>query len=228
MPRYLPKRRGLLWTLVAVVVLIVLAVIVIVLVPSVIIAGSTRSHIVSSPQAAPAATVVIVPGARVYADGTPSPMLVDRLDTAVELYKLGKVKKVLVSGNNGPGGNRQVDVMLQYCLDHGIPAQDVFTDYQGFDTYDTMYRARDVFQVKDALIATQDYHLPRAVYIARTLGIDATGVSANIQPYSQWVSAVREWPARVKAFFELHLTKPKPQDLGPVTPIDGDGQASRA
>ena len=88
-----------------------------------------------------------------------------------------------------------------------------------------MYRARDVFKVTDALVVTQEFHLPRAVYIARTLGLDATGVPADIQPYTgEWRFALREWPARVKAFFQLHVTKPGPRFLGPAIPIDGDGR----
>ncbi len=227
MPRYLRTRRRLLWILVAVSVLVV-ALALAVLVPDLVMTRSARRHIVAGPQDAPAAEVAIVLGARVYPDGTPSPMLADRLATGVELYKVGKVDKLLMSGDHGTTTYDEVNVMLRYCLDRGVPDEDVFTDHAGFDTYDTMYRARDVFKVTDALVVTQDFHLPRAVYIARSLGLDATGVVADIQPYTnEWRFALREWPARVKAFFQLHVTKPGPRFLGPAIPIDGDGRLTR-
>jgi SanA protein len=227
MPRYLRTRRRLLWILVAVSVLVV-ALALAVLVPDLVMTRSARSHIAAGPQDAPAAKVAIVLGARVYPDGTPSPMLADRLATGVELYRLGKVDKLLMSGDHGTTTYDELKVMLRYCLDRGVPDEDVFTDHAGFDTYDTMYRARDVFKVTDALVVTQDFHLPRAVYIARTLGLDATGVVADIQPYvREWRFALREWPARVKAFFQLHVAKPGPRFLGPAIPIDGDGRLTR-
>jgi SanA protein len=118
--------------------------------------------------------------------------------------------------------------MLRYALDQGVPEEDVFTDHAGFSTYDTMYRARDVFKVTSALVVTQGFHLARAVYTARSLGLDATGVQADIQPYAnEWRFAVRDWLARAKAFFQLHVTKPEPRFLGPAIPIDGDGRATR-
>ncbi len=182
----------------------------------------------AGPQDAPAAKVAIVLGAGVYEDGTPSPMLADRLATGVELYKLGKVDKLLLSGDHGTTTYDEVNAMLRYCLDRGVPDEDVFTDHAGFDTYDTMYRARDVFKVTDALVVTQDFHLPRAVYTARSLGLEATGVIADIQPYTgEWRFALREWPARMNAFLQLQVTKPGPRFLGPALPIDGDGRITR-
>ena len=103
-------------------------------------------------------------GAGLLPNGTPSLMLADRLDTGVNLYKLGKVKKLLLSGDPA-----QVKVMLQYALARGIPDPDIFTDFAGLDTYDTMYRAANVYQVKSALVVTQAFHVARAVYTARAL-----------------------------------------------------------
>ena len=209
-------------------VLLILAVIVVVLVTSLVTTQSAGSHIVAGAQDAPKAKVAIVLGALVYADGTPSPMLADRLATGVALYKQGTVQKLLLSGDHGQTTYDEVNVMLQYCLYQGIPQEDLFEDHAGFDTYSTMYRARDVFKVTDCLVVTQGFHLPRAVYIARTLGLDATGVVADLRPYpNEWRFALREWPARVKSFFQLHVTKPEPRYLGPVIPIDGDGRATR-
>jgi SanA protein len=155
-------------------------------------------------------------------------MFADRLETGVELYKLGKVDKLLLSGDHGRKNYDEVNAMLSYCLARGVPDEDVFTDHAGFDTYDTMYRARDVFKVSEALVVTQSFHLPRAVETARALGLQATGVVADIQPYiSEWRFALREWPARLNACFQLYVTKPGPRFLGPEIPIDGDGRATR-
>jgi SanA protein len=228
MPRFKFKRRPVLWTIVAVIVLLILALLVVVLATSLVITSSAGSHIVKSAQDAPKAKVAIILGALVYTDGTPSPMLGDRLATGVALYKAGKVQKLLLSGDHGQTTYDEVNAMRKYCLAQGVLDQDIFMDHAGFDTYETMYRARDVFKVTDCLVVTQGFHLPRAVYIARTLGLDATGVVADLQPYAnEWRFSLREWPARVKAYFQLHVTHPKPRYLGPVIPIEGDGRATQ-
>jgi SanA protein len=184
-------------------------------------------HTAASVEQAPNAQVAIVLGARVYPDGSPSPMLADRLDTAVQLYKLGKVNKLLLSGDHGQTHYDETNSMRRYVLARGVPAEDIFMDHAGFSTYDSMYRARDVFKVKDALVVTQGFHLDRAVYTARKLGLDATGVSADLHPYdTQLQATVRDWLARCKAFFDLNATHPLPRYLGPVIPIDGDGRAT--
>ncbi|MCX8033253.1 MAG: YdcF family protein [Thermoleophilia bacterium] len=189
---------------------------------------AARKHIVSDLSQAPEAQCAIVLGAKVYPDGTPAPMLADRLETGIKLYEIGKVKKLLLSGDHGQATYDEVNVMLEYVLARGVPSEDVFTDHAGFDTYDTMYRARDVFQVRTALVVTQAFHLPRAVYTARTLGLEATGVAADIQPYTDELqNRAREWLARVKAALELHITHPKPKYLGSPIPIEGDGRSTR-
>ena len=189
---------------------------------------SADPHVVSSVDEVPQAQAAIVLGARVYDDGTLSPMLADRMQTGVLLYKSGKVKKLLLSGDHGQTTYDEVNAMLRYALDRGVPAEDVFTDHAGFNTYDTMYRARDVFQVRSAIVVTQGFHLSRAVYTARSLGLEATGVPADIQPYgNEWRFAMRDWLARAKAFMELNITHPGPRFLGPVIPIEGDGRATR-
>jgi len=199
-----------------------------VLIPNLIVTRSAADHIVAAPAEAPQAQVAIVLGAKVYDNGTPAPMLTDRLETGIALYKLGKVDKLLLSGDHGQTDYDEVNTMLDYVLARGVPDEDVFTDHAGFSTYDTMYRARDVFQVTTALIVTQGFHLARAVYTARALGLEATGVAADIQPYAdERRFAMRDWLARVKAFVQLHITHPEPRYLGPLIPIDGDGRATR-
>jgi SanA protein len=194
---------------------------------NVIIRVDGHRHSVDSAEQAPAAEVAIVLGARVHPDGTPYPMLADRLDTGIALYKLGKVKKLLLSGDHGTTHYDETNAMRKYVLARGIPEEDVFMDHAGFSTYDTMYRARDVFQVTTALVVTQGFHLDRAVYTARRLGLEATGVPADIQVYSnEFKYTVRDWLARCKALLDLSLLHPLPRFLGPQIPITGDGRAT--
>ena len=140
-------------------------------------------HRVDGPSNAPSAEVAIVLGAKVWPGGAPSSMLEDRLRTGIELYRPGRVDKLLLSGDHGQSTYDEVNAMRQFVLYRGVPPEDVFMDHAGFSTYDTMYRARDVFQVRDALVVTQGFHLERAVYTARALGMDATGVAADLRPY---------------------------------------------
>ncbi len=221
------RARIVIWSCIALAALVLLAGLA-VLLPNLIITQSADDRIVQDPEDAPYAQVAIVLGAKVYASGTPAPMLADRIDTAIALYKLDKVDKILLSGDHGQKTYDEVNAMLEYVRARGVPDEDIFTDHAGFSTYDTMYRARDVFEVTDALVVTQEFHLARAVYTARALGLEAIGVVADIQPYAnERRFAMRDWLARVKAFIQLHVTKPLPRYLGPVIPIDGDGRATR-
>jgi len=220
-------RRIALWSLIAAGVVVVLAGLA-VLIPNLVITRSAETYIAPYPEKAASAQVAIVLGARVYQSGLPSPMLTDRLETGIALYKLGKVDKLLLSGDHGQTDYDEVNVMLDYVLARGVPDEDVFTDHAGFSTYETMYRARDVFKVKTAVVVTQEFHLARAVYTARALGLEATGMAADIQPYAnERRFAMRDWLARVKAMIQLHITHPEPRYLGPAIPINGDGRATR-
>ncbi len=213
------RTRIVLWATASAAALVV-AVAGMVLTTNLVISRAAAGHIARIPQEAPHAQVAIVLGARVYESGVPSPMLKDRLDTAVALYRLGKVEKLLLSGDHGHKSYDEVNAMLAYVVAQGLPDEDVFTDHAGFSTYDTMYRARDVFKVTTALVVTQRFHLSRAVYTGRELGLDATGVVADLQAYSsERRFAIRDWLAQVKAFFQLHVTHPKPRFLGPAHPI---------
>jgi SanA protein len=154
-------------------------------------------------------------------------MLADRLETGVQLYRLGKVGKLLLSGDHGDISYDEVNVMRTYVLERGVPAEDIFMDHAGFSTFDTMYRARHVFRVTNALVVTQEFHLARAVYTAQALGLDAAGVSADRRPYAGTNRLrLREWFARCKAFAQLHLLRSGPRALGPEIPITGDGTAT--
>ena len=169
---------------------------------------------------------ILVLGAGVRNDGTPSHMLEDRLKTAIELYRAGVAPKLLMSGDHGQKEYDEVNVMRQYALDAGVPSEDIFMDHAGFSTYDSMYRARDVFLAKRILVVTQTYHLPRALYIAKAFGIEAEGVGADLRQYAgQAGRDLREVAARVKDF-GYALFKPQPVCLGEEIPVSGNGEAT--
>lgn len=173
--------------------------------------------------AAPEADAVLVLGAKVYADGTPSPTLQDRLDAGYQLYLTGKVDKILVSGDHGQVDYDEVEVMKNYLLEKGVPREDIFMDHAGFDTYDSMYRARDIFEVESVIISTQQFHISRAVYIARRLGLEAYGLPSSDREQGRIYNNLRESLAKVKAFFDIEFFQREPRVLGDVIPISGDG-----
>jgi len=184
-----------------------------------------RAHIRQSEEVQPAQAVIVL-GALVFADGSVSHMVQDRLLTAHDLYRSGKVNKILITGDHGQVEYDEVNTMRRYLERLGVPPQDIFMDHAGFDTYDSMYRARDVFQVKDAVVVTQRFHLPRALWIARQLDLEVQGVVADRRAYygAEYYD-YREMAARVKAFGEVLLHR-RPVFLGPVIPISGDGRAT--
>lgn len=172
------------------------------------------------------ADCVIVPGALVR-DNSPSPMLQDRLDLALLVYETGKTDRILVSGDHGRPDYDEVNVMRQYLLDQGVPPEHIFMDHAGFDTYATLYRARDVFLVKKAIVVTQDFHLRRALYIGEALGLDLQGVASDPRIYPRATYyRFREYAARLKAFAECHILKAQPAYLGETIPITGSGLAT--
>lgn len=178
-----------------------------------------------SPDSVETYQTAIVLGAKVNNDD-PSDILEDRLLTGLELYQDGKVEKILVSGDNGQIEYNEVGAMRDYLLEKGVSGEDIFMDHAGFDTYDTMYRAKEIFKVEDAIIVTQNFHLPRAIYIARALDIDAVGVSADRQTYVYIdLYERREKLAQVKAFLNV-IFHSKPKFLGDPIPITGDGVES--
>ena len=186
---------------------------------------TTASFILSPEQAAKQEDVdcILVLGCKVKDNGVPSDMLNDRLRRGVELYHLGAASKLLMTGDHGREGYDEVDAMKQYAVDEGISSSDVFMDHAGFSTYESMYRAKEIFQTKKIIIVTQEYHLYRAIYIARALGLDAYGVSSDYRNYSGQTSReVREILARVKDF-ATSLFQPLPTYGGETIPIFGDG-----
>lgn len=169
---------------------------------------------------------ILVLGAAVRPDGTPSKALQARLDTGIRLYKAGAAKKLLLSGDNGQTNYNEVESMKDYVLAAGVPSEDIFLDHAGFSTYESMYRARDVFKVKKPIIVTQKYHEYRALFTARMLGLHPIGVPCSTSTISKSSDQnVREYLARCKAVFQC-IAKPKPTFLGSAIPISGNGTAS--
>jgi SanA protein len=170
-------------------------------------------------EGAPARDVAIVFGAGVWPDGTLSHVLADRVETAVRLYEAGKVRKLLMTGDNRRADYNEPAHMRDYALAQGVPAEDIVLDYAGRRTYASCYRARHIFDVTGAILVTQSYHLDRALFTARNLGIDAVGVAADRRDYvyieGYWW---RELLATTLAWWEVKITRPRPI-LGEKLPI---------
>lgn len=171
---------------------------------------TTRSSIVSAEEAASyQADCIVVLGASVLPDGTPSNILRDRLDDAIALYFTDAAPKILMSGDNGTASYNEVHAMKAYAIEQGVPSEDVFCDHAGFSTYESMYRATHVFGAQRIIVATQTYHLYRALYAAHGLGMQAVGVPADYREYAKqsWYD-LREIPARTKDFFKTLVKAP--------------------
>ena len=187
---------------------------------------STEKYILTAQEASEldSADCILVLGAGV--DGTRlSDMLADRVNTGIDLYKSGAAPKILMSGDHGRENYDEVNAMKSYAIENEVPSSDIFMDHAGFSTYESMYRARDVFKAKKIIIITQKYHLYRAIYIARYLGLDAYGVDGQIRNYTvdtNLYNTFREFAARNKDFIYVRLN-PEPTYLGEVIPISGDG-----
>ena len=169
---------------------------------------------------------IIVLGCKVKEDGTPSDMLKDRMKKAIQLYEMGVAPKILMSGDHGQTNYNEVMTMKQYAIDAGVPSEDIFMDHAGFSTYETMYRAKEVFGVESAVVVTQEYHMYRSLYIANKLGIDAYGwPSARYNYGGQTSRDIREVVARCKDFATT-IFKPEPTYLGESIDIKGSGDVT--
>ena len=159
-------------------------------------------------------------------NGKPSPVLKDRLDTAYKLYEDGYSKKIIVSGDHGKKYYDEVNVMKNYLLDKGVESNNIFMDHAGFSTYDSVYRAKEIFLANNVIVVTQQYHLYRSLYIAKKLELDAVGVSATLRDYSGSVKfELREILARDKDFVKT-MFMPEPTYLGDTIPVFGDGNVT--
>ncbi|MBQ3005111.1 MAG: YdcF family protein [Clostridia bacterium] len=166
---------------------------------------------------------IMVLGCQVHDNEYPSDMLEDRLNKGIEVYNIGASPKLLMSGDHGQHEYDEVNVMKQYAVDTGISSSDVFMDHAGFSTYESVYRAKEIFGADKIIIVTQEYHLYRALYIANKLGVEAYGVAADYRPYAgKLAQDCREALARVKDFATT-IIKPEPTFLGEAIPVNGDG-----
>lgn len=186
--------------------------------PLALYAGVSRwaaDYIHAGQESAPDKPIAIVFGAGIQSDGALSQVLADRVGTAVELYQAGKVRKLLLTGDNRFEWYNEPGAMGQYAMARGVPAADIVYDYAGRRTYDSCYRARHIFGVEEAILVTQEYHLPRALYTARNLGIDAVGVAADRRRYSliEYFTA-REMLALAAAWWDIHVAH--------LTPVMGE------
>lgn len=187
-----------------------------------------KPNIISADDAAALGDVdcIMVLGCSVRPDGTPSGMLRDRLDKGIELYEDGVSDRLLMSGDHGRKNYDEVNRMKQYAIDEGIPSGDIFMDHAGFSTYESMYRARDIFQAERIVVVTQEYHMYRALYNAGQMGMDAYGVASDPRKYGgQKIRDAREMLARTKDFLYA-IAKPKPTYLGEAIPVSGNGDAT--
>lgn len=174
----------------------------------------------------PTCYTALVLGASVHRDGSLSSVLLDRVNSSLELYKSGKVKRFLLSGDHGQTDYDEVNTMKNYLIKQGVDSADIFLDHAGFDTYSSMVRAKEVFKVDSLYIVTQQYHLYRAVYIARKIGLNAYGYVADKRNYSAIIKyTLREWLANVKSWMWVN-TNHKPIYLGDSILITGDSKAS--
>ena len=168
---------------------------------------------------------IVVLGAAIWGD-KPSPMLEDRLLEGIKLYENNVSDKIIMSGDHGKKEYDEVNIMKEFAIEKGIPSEDIFMDHAGFSTYESIYRAKEIFQAKKIVIVTQEYHLYRALYIANQLGLEAYGVGADPRQYvGATYRELRELLARDKDFIKC-IFKPEPTYLGEPIPISGNGDVT--
>lgn len=183
------------------------------------VVGSASGSIVSADEAAAYdADAIVVLGASVLPDGTPSLILKDRVENAVELYEAGAARKIIMSGDNSTLDYNEVRSMKEYAMELGVPSEDIFCDHAGFSTYESMHRAKSVFGAQRIIVSTQEYHLYRALWSAHALGLEAVGVPADRHSFAQQLLFdLREIPARTKDFFVALLQLPPTFVGDPIT-----------
>ncbi|KAF0108314.1 MAG: hypothetical protein FD146_888 [Anaerolineaceae bacterium] len=195
------------------------------LVPRLVTALSARGRVYTVDEV-PARRVAIVFGAGLWRDGSATPILHDRVAAAADLYRAGKVERILMSGDNRFVDYNEPAAMRELALSLGVPDEAIVLDYAGRRTYDTCYRAKAIFGVTEAILVTQEFHLPRALYLCNRLGVDSVGVEADRRDYRR--SSVLYWNLRellatVNALWEVHISHPLPVlgDPEPIFPPEG-------
>lgn len=221
------KHKGCLRRVLDMIVAVALAIVAVFAVTNVVTIVGSKGSIVSADEASiSSADAIVVLGASVFADGTPSGILQDRLDDGIALYFAGVAPKLIMSGDNGTESYNEVRVMKQYAIAQGVPSEDIFCDHAGFSTYESMYRAKYVFGCQRIVVATQTYHLYRALWSAKSLGMQATGVSSDYHEYQKQLQYdIREVPARTKDFFKALFRMPSTY-VGDAISLDQDGDVT--
>ena len=188
---------------------------------------STKNQIIKENEYANLSDIdcIIILGAGIWGD-KPSPMLEDRLLEGIKLYQNNVSDKIIMSGDNGKEEYNEVEIMKNYAKEKGIPSENIFMDHAGFSTYESIYRAKEIFEAKKVVIVTQKYHLYRALYVANQLGLEAYGVGADPRQYvGATYREIREILARDKDFVKC-IFKLKPTYLGDTIPVSGNGDVT--
>ena len=188
------------------------------------VVNSTKNEIVKEENVSNIEGVdcILILGAGIWGD-KPSPMLEDRLKEGITLYKKGTTKKIIMSGDHSREDYDEVKIMKEYAESEGVPSEDIFMDHAGFSSYDSVYRAKEIFGVQNMIIVTQKYHLYRSLYIAKKLGIEAYGIESNLRTYpGQVFREIREILARDKDYFKC-IIKPEASIMGEKISLDGSG-----
>ncbi|NQS91577.1 MAG: YdcF family protein [Chloroflexi bacterium] len=204
------------------ILILLLVILILVTAPRVIMVQQGEKRIFSVDDVPPYRAAIVF-GAGLTADGWPTTVLKDRVATAVSLYQAGKIEKILMSGDNRFLNYNEPGAMKAYALELGMPDEDIILDFAGRRTYDTCYRAGEIFQLNEVVLVTQQFHLSRALYTCNALGLEAVGVSADLRTYRDsgfW--SIREIPASLIAFIQVHLTQPEPVlgDQEPIFPLE--------
>lgn len=208
-------------------IILLIMIIILVLGINIFVVANTSQKIISEDSSERIGNIdcILILGAGIWGD-KPSHMLEDRLNEGIALYKKGVSNKIIMSGDHGQENYDEVNLMKKYAIEKGVPSEDIFMDHAGFSSYDSMYRAKEIFKVEKMIVVTQKYHMYRALYIANQLGIEAYGVVSNPREYAgQAIREVREILARDKDFVKC-IFKPKAEFLGNTIPVNGNGDVT--
>ena len=206
------------------IIIVIIIITIIVLSINFYVKYSTKKQIISEKDYSKLSEIdcIIILGAGIR-EGKPSPMLEDRLLEGIKLYNNNVSSKIIMSGDHGRKEYDEVNIMKQYAIENGIPSENIFMDHAGFSTYESIYRAKEIFEAKKVVIVTQKYHLYRALYIANKLGLEAYGVGSDPRQYvGATYRELREILARNKDFIKC-IYKPEPTYLGDTIPVSGNG-----